>query len=339
MSKLSNPYIDNAIKGLMTLEVYIPRWDGVAKLKQGGRKAAADVGANQSAARLYVDLLGSHQRKLKKVLAAFAKIRTYLYENTLPLNANGAGQKRGPRILPTVRVPEVYGNLVNLKEEADQELEQFLAQYDELRALAIANDMGGWSSEVSDAYPSTEMVREKFRATIFPPKPLSNAAIDVQNIGLPMGMASSFAQQHYDMLDHQLQAALEAAVTAARDQMATVQKQLTSGERLHESLITNSKRAATMLRDMAQAYNNDPRLLSIADEISDKIASVPSTEHWKTSSKVKGESLKAATAMQKALKGYSPATAPKPQAKPQATPKKKSGTVKVGGIMGKKTKS
>jgi hypothetical protein len=348
--KASNKYISNALSALGLLEVSIGRWTGVAKLNKGAAKAANDAGANNKAARLYVNLLGRHHDKLAKVNAAYAAIRTYLYENTLPYATSGDGQKRGPRILPVVRIPEVWTKLTELSAKAESELDEFLKEYDRLRGIAISEDMGSWSREIrrGHKYPSISEVRSKFRCILEPPKPIPNDAQGVQSLSLPLGMAADFASTHSDRMDAQLQQAKDAAVQQAKDQMETVAKQLKDGKRLHESLISNSKRVGRMLRDMVAGYDNDPRLIALADEIDKRIANIKSTDVWKTNQTKRDDSLEAATAVHKSLAAYAAgkpmpkaatpkkaATKGKPAANKSAKATKSKGKTRVGGIIGK----
>jgi len=367
MKAHSNQFIDNAVKALSLLDVSIGRWTGVAKLNRAASKAARDVGATNSAARLYVDLLGKHHAKLKVVTASYAAIRTYLYDSTLPYAADTGGQKRGPRLLPVVRVPEVYGKLSELAADAEEKLETFLKEYDRLRGIAISEDMGSWKKELKaeQKYPSVAEVRAKFRCVISPPRPIPNNAEGIQQMGLPLGMAAGFADQHYAEVDNQLSHAKDAAIRQAQDHMKLVEDQLSGtsttvnkagvtvpAKRLHPSLITNSKRVAKMLRDMVEGYDNDPRLLSMADLIDDKVASVANVEVWKNSPVQRDAAVEAAGIVRGNLADYlankrAPASKvsvakPKPKAK-KAKPAAKTSVAakkakrRSSGIVGRKS--
>ena len=78
-------------------------------------------------------------------------------------------------------------------------------------------------------------------------------------------------QDFTSLLEDQLANARTAAINLALKQMEVVRKQLDTGERLHATLITNSKRVADMLRQMTEGYDNDPRLLEIAKQIEENI--------------------------------------------------------------------
>ena len=69
--------------------------------------------------------------------------------------------------------------------------------------------------------------------------------------------------------------------------MATVEKQLTDGKRLHQSLLDNAKRHASLLR--GRGADNDPRVLEVADLIDERIGSIPNIQ-WMKSNGTKPQS-------------------------------------------------
>lgn len=361
MSKHSDQYIENACKALSLLDVHIAVYLGTAKLKRGAAKAAKDAGAKGEVARLWVNVLGSQQKKLKIVVASYAAIRTYLYANTLPFAPETGGQKRGPRLLPVVRVPEVYSKLTVLSADAEEKLAAFLEEYDRFVAISMSEDMGEWRKELQSGskLPSVEEVRNRFRCVISPPRPIPNNASGVKKFGLPIGMAAEFSSQHYDAVDGQLKQAKALAIKEAQDHMKIVEDKLSASgttvnkagvtvpqARLHESLIIHSKRVASMLRDMVMGYDNDPRLLALADEIDSRIANVKSVEVWKTNVGKRESALDAARNVHKSLAAYkhSQVSATPPAAKPKptiskVTPKGGKGRKRrSSGIVGRKSR-
>ena len=332
----TNQFIDNATKALSLIDVHIGVWTGVAKLKRAAAKAAKDAGASSKVARVYVDLLGKQQAKLKKVTAAYAAIRTYSYEKTLPFAADTGGQARGPRLLPVVRVPEVFAKLTELQAKANDELEAFLKEYDRYIEISMSKDMGVWNKEISSTHklPSVAEVKQKFYCHISPPRPIPNNAAGVQLMQLPVGMAAEFAAEHYGAIDDQLKQAKDAAVKQAKDQMILIESQLGGAstttnkagvvvptKRLHESLITNSKQVASMLRDMVQGYDHDPQLLGLADKIDAEIAHVKTVDVWKNSPAARDKALKAATDIKTSLSNYKAPPKVAPAIPKVATPK------------------
>jgi len=291
-------FIETASNNFMLVQVTVRRWSGVQQLKQGSAKAAEQANANPEAFRGYVNLLGSHHADLKQVSAKFAAIRTYLYENTLPFSDAGEGQqRRGDRLVAVANVPEVLSKLGELKSEAYDALDAFLPEYDRLRDLALRFDMGEWKREVS--YPTCDEVRGMFAASLTPPQPIP--VCDMSGLNLPAGLAADIAARHEAALSTQLEGAKDAAIDGARDHMGNVEKQLTEGKRLHQSLIDNSKRHASLLRGMVQGYDNDPRVLQIADLIDEQIGSIGNIERVKNSATLRATAIRAAKTAHKTL--------------------------------------
>ena len=83
--------------------------------------------------------------------------------------------------------------------------------------------------------------------------------------------------------------------------MATVEKQLTDGKRLHQSLLDNAKRHASLLRGMVEGYDNDPRVLEVADLIDQRIGSIPDIQWMKDNGTKRGQAIRAASTANKAL--------------------------------------
>ena len=301
-------FIETASNNFMLVQVTVRRWSGVQQLKSGSAKAAQQANANPDAARMYVNLLGSHHADLKQVSAKFAAIRTYLYEHTLPFSDAGEGQqRRGDRLVAVANVPEVLSKLGELKSEAYAALDAFLPEYDRLREFAIQHDLGDWRNEVS--YPTADEVRSMFAASLTPPQPIPMC--DMSALNLPAGLAADIAARHEAALSTQLEGAKDAAIDGARDHMANVEKQLTEGKRLHQSLIDNAKRHATLLRGMVQGYDNDPRVLQIADLIDEQIGSIGNIEKVKNSATLRATAIRAAQTAHKTLGAVSnaPSTA------------------------------
>lgn len=298
-------FIETASNNFMLVQVTVRKWKGVHQLKKGSAKAAEDAKANPESFRGYVNMLGSNQKALKDVIAKFDAVRTYLRENSLPFSDAGEGQqRRGDRLIAVANVPEVLSKMGELKSEAYAELDAFLPEYDRLRDFAIQHDLGDWRNEVS--YPTADEVRGMFAASVTPPKPIPMC--DMSALNLPAGLAADIAARHEAALSAQLEGAKDAAIDGARDHMANVEKQLTDGKRLWQSLIDNAKRHATLLRGMVQGYDNDPRVLQIADLIDEQIGSIGNIEKVKNSATLKATAIRAAQTAHKTLDAVSKST-------------------------------
>jgi hypothetical protein len=329
-------FVETAAANLMTIDVSIGKKSMVCKISGAVRsdilgKLAAQ-GEVLEGTDLTFGLFGPHQADFNlQVVAPRNKVRTYIYENTLPMT----GSTR--RIVPVSRLPQFLKDVAALVDRADAAMAAFMPHFDtycEAGRKAADHNVRKSGVRVSEhmKYPSKAAFKDAFYIRITPPAPLP--AVDLSKLGaLPADLAGQIADANAALLADQLTGAKAAAMDAARAQMDTVVKQLEKGERLFPSLIENSKRVARMLREMTESYDRDPALLALADLIDAKIASVKDTEVWRNSPEIRKESVKAARTVVKGIKDLQK-TATK-DAKAAAKPKGKGkGKVIVGGLLG-----
>ena len=282
----------------MVLDLSLGRADPMKHSAVASDAAAAECKVNGNVpVRTRVGALGRLTTDLKQVNSKFASIRTWLYDNTLPFTDCEEGQqKRGKRIVPVSRVPEVLAKLAELKGEAFAALDGFMPDYRQYYSAHNRADLG----RVSDVdMPDPDVLAGKYRVTIGAPEPLP--VFNVDTLALPAGLAADIAQRHHDRLSKQLDGAKQAAIEGAQKHMDVVEKQLTDGKRLHQSLLDNAKRHARLLRDMVEGYDNDPRVLAIADLIDDRIASIPNIEQVKNNGTKRDQAIRAASTASKSL--------------------------------------
>jgi len=265
-------YIQQASNAFLTIQVSISKWSGVSQLKQAASKAASAAGASEANTRMYFNMLGQHHSDLKQVNAMYSAVRTYLYANTLPFSqAEGEQQQRGDRLIAVSRVPDVVHQLGVLVDAANSAADSFVAEYERMVAASIAHDVGEFKSEIN--YPTADQVRSKFAARISAPQTINVA--DMSRFGsLPVAMANEINASNNRKLEAQLQCAKDAAIKEAEDLAERVANQMRSGKRFHDSLKSEAKRVASLLRDMVQGYDNDPRLLAMADLIDEQIGTI-----------------------------------------------------------------
>ena len=209
-------------------------------------------------------------------------------------------------IVPVAKVPEVLAKLAEMKGEAFAALDDFMPDYREYYGHAIvvwAATCLTWICLILTCSPVSTTI------SIDLPEPLP--VFNVDSLALPAGLAADIAQRHHDRLTKQLDGAKQAAIEGAQKHMDVVEKQLTDGKRLHQSLLDNAKRHATLLRDMVEGYDNDPRVLEVADLIDQRIASIPNIEQVKYNSTKRDQAIRAAGTASKALAAVakSPSTA------------------------------
>ena len=286
-----------ACNAFMLLTVSVAVYDGIAKLSEAAERAEKEAGADDTGARMYINALGAHHGELKIVMGKFKKVRTYLYQVTLSFSQAEEGmQKRGKRIAPVVRIPEILNHLNILKNEAYAALDDLLPQWDHLCNIAQSRS-GRFGDEVK--YPSAYEVREKFKICISIPECIN--PVDMDRFGsLPVSLANDIAKASNDKLTSQLESAKTEAMKAAKGHMDVVIKQLSEGKRLSETLVSLSALHSKMLRDLVNGYDNDPRIIAMADRIDNEIAS-QSVDRWKQSDYARTKSIDAAKVVSKGL--------------------------------------
>ena len=286
-----------ACNAFMLLTVSVAVYDGIAKLSEAAERAEKEAGAEDTGARMYINALGMHHGELKSVMGKYKRIRTYLYQNTLSFSQAEEGmQKRGKRLIPVVRVPEVLNHLNLLKTEAESALDDLLPHWDHLCNIAQSR-AGQFGTEIK--YLTSSEVRDRFKASVSIPECIS--PIDMDRFGsLPASLANDIAKASNDKLTSQLESAKTEAMKAAKSHMDVVIKQLSEGKRLSETLVSLSALHSKMLRDLVNGYDNDPRIIAMADRIDNEIAS-QSVDRWKQSDYARTKSIDAAKVVSKGL--------------------------------------
>lgn len=294
--------VATAAHNFMLLQVSIGKCDPMKLSRQASNSAANACEVSGAVpVRTRVGALGQHTEELKKkVLSRYNAVRTYLYENTLPLHA-GPGQTRGDRIVAVALLPQVLSRLQILKTEAIHELEEFVADYTSYYNLKKSSDLGN----VRDVEMMTpERVRAAFYIDVSPPAPIPQ--VDLSGLNLPAQLAQEIADRHASTIARQLECAREAAIEGARDHLRIVANQLDSGTRLHQSLIDNAKRHADLLEGIVSGYDNDPRLKSLISDIRKTIVAAKTITAIKNNStlriKAKETAKRAADALDKIAK-------------------------------------
>jgi hypothetical protein len=235
-----------------------------------------------------------------------------LYEVTLSFSQAEEGQqKRGKRLAAVTAVPEILNKLTALKADAYDSLNDLLPQWDHLCNIA-ASRAGMFGDEIK--FPTASEVRDKFSISIDIPECIE--PVNMARYGsLPASLANEIAEARNKQLATQLEGAKTEAMNAAKAHMAIVAKQLTDGVRLSDTLVTLSALHSKMLRDMVTGYDNDPRIIAMADMIDTEIA-CHNTEQWKSSPSTRIKSRNAAKVI---VKGLTAMTKPVTPAQVQAT--------------------
>tara|TARA_R110000751_G_scaffold151525_1_gene256483 strand:+ start:132 stop:1121 length:990 start_codon:yes stop_codon:yes gene_type:complete len=301
-----------ATNAFMLLAVTVRFYTGTTKLVDAAKRAEEQAGAEDTGARMYINALGAHHNELKYVIGKYQKVRTYLYLATLAFSQAEEGQqKRGKRLACVTRVPEILNQLAVLKVEAVDALNDLLPNWDHLCNIA-ASRAGMFRDEMK--FPTAEEVRQKFSIQISVPECIE--PVDMSRFGsLPTALANEIAEARNSQLAAQLEGAKTEAMNAAKAHMDIVAKQLTDGKRLSETLVSLSTLHSQTLRDMVTGYDNDPRIIAMADRIDTEIANC-TTEVWKDSAYARYKSRDAARVISK---GLSAMTKPVTPSQVQAT--------------------
>jgi hypothetical protein len=299
-------FIETAVNNFMLLQITVRKADPMKRSKVASDAAATECRVNRTVpVNTRVGALGTLTTDLKAVNSKYVALHSYMYENTLPFTEAEEGQhKRGKRLIHVLQVPEVLSILAGMKREAKAALVEFMPRYREYYEARDRVDLG----LVSDVdMPTPEALAAKYDVVISPPQPIPVFAAD--KLQLPAGLAAEIAKRHEQTLVKQLEGAKNTAMKGAKDHMDLVERQLTDGKRLHQSLLDNAKTHATLLRGMVKGYDNDPRVLQLADLIDEQIGSIASIEYVKHSTIVRDRAVRAAKTVSKGLSDL--AAAPK----------------------------
>ena len=215
--------------------------------------------------------------------------RSYMYDYTL-------AYERGARLVMVPRVPEVLAkiqdNLSAVKAGMDEFMPQYEAYYSSTNGRA---DMG--DSEI--ALPTPDKVRASVYITVGVPQPIQPC--DLTGLSLPAGLAADIAERTNAKHAAAAEAAKDAAMRDLIKELDKVATQLTTGERIHQSVLDNARNASRKVREFTEGYDNDPRVLEVAEIIDQRISSIPSVELVKNSATLREQAVRAAESGSKSL--------------------------------------
>lgn len=233
-----NEELSNTLSAnFMLANLTIRSWSGKAKDKEASEELASQNEALSSAAEVVVSLLAGNDRQLRKCQAAYARIRTWFYANSLPWTST-EGQ-RGSRLIGTVQAMTFLRDFTNLVSDAEVARQEFIDSYDSAVQLQQTN-LGKLYDPA--AYPSTESLSRLFSATLdIEPMP---AVADFDRIAIPGAMAVGLKGLYERRAKKMSDTAISDCQERMVKELARISTQLmkvVEGEpvRLHETLITN----------------------------------------------------------------------------------------------------
>ena len=284
-------FLDNLSKSAMILPYTQGKITTEVKTKRGADavQTALSLGKDVPSGAT-VGALGSMTSLAKDLVnKPLGANRTYMYNHTL-------SYERGARLVMVTRVPEVLTaiqeNVARVKAGLDEFMPRYEAYYNSTNGRA---DMG--NSQIT--LPTPDKVRTSAYITVGVPQPIQPC--DLTGLSLPAGLAADIAERTNAKHAAAAEAAKNAGMQDLIKELDKVAKQLTTGKRIHQSVLDNARTASRKVREFTEGYDNDPRVLAIADLIDDRIASIPNIEQVKNSATLREQAVRAAEAGSKTL--------------------------------------
>jgi len=239
MSELSDVLSSNYMLASLTVRT----WSARKTDKDATADLLAQKGAASDAASVVKSLLAGNDKELKDTQAAYARIRTWFYANSLPWTTDD-GRQRGDRLIGTAQAMTFLRDFANLKTSAEKARDKFMLVYDS----AVSNAAVSLGSMYDPSqYPAKELIRSLFGATLdVSPMP---AVTDFDRVSIPGAMATGLKNQYEKKAAKQVSSAITSAQERLIEELQRMQTQLDKiacGEkaRLYGSLITNMETVA-----------------------------------------------------------------------------------------------
>jgi hypothetical protein len=245
---MTNELSDVLSSNYMLASLTVRKWSARKKDNEATEELLTIKGATHNAASVIKSLLAGNDRELRDTHAAYDRIRTWFYANSLPWTTQ-EGQ-RGDRVVGTQQAMTFLRDFARLKTEAEKARDSFLDVYD----LAVANasvSMGGLYNTLN--YPNKESVREMFGATLdIMPMP---AVTDFDRVTIPGAMAQGLKGKYETRAKKQVECAISDLQTRVIEELGRMASQLgkvAAGEkaRLFKSLTGNMQTLANLARSM-----------------------------------------------------------------------------------------
>lgn len=252
----------------MLASLTVRKWSASKKDKTATHDLLIQKGAASNAASVVKSLLAGNDAELRDTWAAYDRIRTWFYANSLPWTSDTSGAQRGDRLVGTLQALEFLRDFAGLKADAEAARDKFLAVYD--AAVANASVALGGLYDVNQ-YPSKEEVRTMFDASLgITPMP---AVADFDRVSIPGAMAEGLKDMYVRTAEKQAERAVidaQERVSSELCRLVTQLDKVVADEpvRLHKSLLTTMETVAGLAKSLGPI---SPELEQIADEISTKL--------------------------------------------------------------------
>jgi hypothetical protein len=222
--------------------------------KEGTAKALTDAGASAGCAKLVKDLFSPQD--IKAITQFRSEVRAYHYRMTAPWLHNG------PRILPSPLILDYSERIRAYRADWDRLVNGFCENY-EARMENARVRLNGLFKEKD--YPSVHQVRAEFgmRCALLPVPTAGDFRVAVsEEVKEELRRAEEMIQQE----------TVRDFATKLRDCVAAMAKNLTMGNRVYDTLVTNVQDLCNVL----PAFNltNDPSIEALRVEIEATLAAV-----------------------------------------------------------------
>ena len=263
MSEQKDTTLSDALaSNYMLADLTVPVWGGTKTDTDLGLELAALKGAQRGATKVEKNLLLGADKELKETKAAYTRIRTWFYANTISMGRNVYA-------VPVTNVMKFLGTFATLKQQAEEARDRLVNAYE---ACVQQASMSLGAVFNPDDYPSKDKIAGRFNA-VLDVRPMP-AAQDFDRLVIPAKLAAGLK----GLYERQAQAQSEAAVKDVQEKllealgrMVTQLDKVAKGEptRLYKSLTGNLERLATMASGLAAI--DDGKLSTLADDIHAKL--------------------------------------------------------------------
>lgn len=284
---------DSLTASYMLVEVEIRSYSGNRIDRAVSEEVINNKGAQRDAGKFVKYLFAGADHELKAVQAQGARIRQYIYDNSLPWSNNSDGIKRGARLIPATQAIEFLGEISKIKKEYDAAVLQLQSVWD-ARITEACTRLGSMADKAE--YPMSDQVPSLF-GVIVDLRPIP-AMEDFSRINVPANLAAALGARGAEADLKRMEGAMEdlkGRVLESVQHMADALGKHGAGEktRLYESMQTNLKSHLNLVRAVGATK---PELIELADKIDAALLQRP-VESLRTDKAAAAEVAQAASAL------------------------------------------
>jgi hypothetical protein len=263
--------VSNALSSnYMLASLYVPMWSGRKTDKAASAELNASKGAVANASSVVKNLFAGKDAALKDTHAAYTRIRTWFYENTVPWTTNNVGAMKGDRLIATVQSFDFLNDFAKLKKDAEAVKAEFLNEYDQL-VQDVAQNLGNLYDATQ--YPSKATISKLFGAEL-KLQPLPEVTDFNRLTNVPASLVTGLSDLYQRNMEAQMNNALgdvQKRLLSELERMDTQLSKVAKGEktRLFKSMATNLKHLVGLARSVN--FTDNPNITKIADDIEEHL--------------------------------------------------------------------